>query len=82
MVEQVAQRAVVEDHDLAQVRLYRAKVLYKGSVPERTMLPIETAREILSVALEPIDYGVGVLLDGGGKDHQVVPLAHLDSRHH
>ncbi len=45
LVEHVAERAVVQDHYLAQVWLDRAQILDESSVSECTMLPIITGRE-------------------------------------
>lgn len=77
MVEHVAERAVVEDHDTAQVRLDGAQVLDKGAVPEGAVLPVVPAREVLAVRLQPVYDRVGVLLHRGREDDQVEPLAHL-----
>ena len=40
-MEHVAHRAVVQDYDLAQVGLYRAKVLDVCPVPVGAMLPVK-----------------------------------------
>ena len=41
------------------------------------MLPIEPSLEELPLLLQPIDDWVGVLLNAGGEDDELVPLAHL-----
>lgn len=41
------------------------------------MLPVVAALEVFPVLLEPVDNGVGVFLDGGGEDDEVVPFVDL-----
>jgi len=45
LVEHVAQRAIVQNHNLAQVRLYRAQILDVGAVPVCTVLTVVSTRE-------------------------------------
>lgn len=77
LVKHVAQRAIVQDHDLTQVRLNRTEVLDEGAVAEGAVLSVVPAGEELPVRLQPVDYGVGVFLYRGRKDDEVVPLADL-----
>ena len=62
LVEHVAQRTIVQNHDLAEVGFDRAQILDKGTVTECTMLPIKPPREELSFLLEPVDHRIGILL--------------------
>lgn len=77
LVKHVAQRTVIQNQDLAQVRLHRAQVLDECPVPERAVLPVVPSAEELPFRLKPVDHRVGVLLHAGGEDDQVVPLAYL-----
>ena len=80
LVKHVAQRAVVQDHDLAQVGLDRTQVLDERPVSERTVLAVEPVGEVLSFRLEPVDHRVGILLHRRREDHQVEPLGYLIPR--
>ena len=79
-MEHVAQRTIVQNHDLAQVWFYRAQILDERPVPERAVLPVVPRRKVLAVHLEPVDDGVGVFLHGGGEDDKIVPFAYLYMR--
>ena len=76
-VKNVAHRAIVQDHDLAQVRLDLRQVLDVRAVAVRAVLPVVAAREVGALALEPVDDRVGVLLHRGGEDDEVEPFADL-----
>lgn len=41
------------------------------------MLTIITGTEVLVLLVEPVDDWVGVFLDGGGENNDVVPFANL-----
>lgn len=77
LMEHVAQRAIVQNDNLAQIRLHRAQVLDERALSERAVLPVVACGKELPFRLEPVDDGVGVLLDRRREDHQVVPLAYL-----
>lgn len=74
-MEQIAQRAIVENHNLAKIRLHRTQVLDIRSLPICAVLTVVAGRKELALRLEPVNDGVRVLLDGCGEYNQVVPLA-------
>ena len=76
-MEHVAEGAVIQNHNFTEVWLYRAEILDERPVPKRTMLSIVTSREKLPFRFEPVDYWVGILLDGRCEDHQVEPFTNL-----
>ena len=77
-VEDVAHRAVINDHDFAKVRLHLGKVLDISSVSEGTMLPVIAACEVLAFRLEPVNDWVSILLHAGRECDQIIPLGDLD----
>ena len=68
-MEDVAHRAVVQDHDLAKIRLDLAQVFDVRTVAERAMLSIISPAEVLSLSFKPVDDRICVLLDRGGEDY-------------
>jgi hypothetical protein len=76
-MKNVAQGAVIKNHDLAQIRLHLGKVLDVSSVTNRAVLSVVSSCEILALHLEPVDNRIGVLLYRGGEDDQVVPFTNL-----
>lgn len=79
-MEYVAQRAVVQYHDLAQIWFHGAKVLDIRPIPEGTMLSVVARRKVLSLLLKPIDDGICVFLDRGRKDNKVIPFANFSQK--
>lgn len=77
LVEHIAERAVVKNHDLTEVRFYRAEILDECSMPERAMLPIISGCKVLPFRLEPVDYRVRVLLHGCGEHYEIEPFGDL-----
>lgn len=51
LVKQIAQGTVIQDHDLAQVRLDRAEVLDEGSLAEGAVLPVVSRRKVFPLLL-------------------------------
>jgi hypothetical protein len=78
-MEEVAQRAVVEDHDLAKVWLDEAYILDVRVLALRAVVSVVARREELSLRLEPVYHRICVLLHRGCKDYELVPLRHLSS---
>lgn len=76
-MENVAQRAIIEYHDFAQVRLDRAQIFDICPISESAMLSIEPAREILPLLLKPIDDWICVFLYGSRENNKVVPFANF-----
>lgn len=76
-MKDVAHRAIVQDHDLAQIRLDLAKVFDIRAIAECAVLAIVASAEIGAFTFQPINDWVCVLLDRGGKDYKVIPLAYL-----
>ena len=74
-MKHVAQRAIIQNHDPAQIRLDGAEVLDEGAMAEGAVLAVVAGREVLALGLEPVDDGVGVLLHRRREDNQVEPLA-------
>ena len=64
-MENIANGAVVKNHDLAKVGLYLSKILDVGPITERAVLPIISSREVLALYLQPVDNRIGILLDRG-----------------
>jgi len=73
-VEYIAHRAVVQDHDLAEIGLHLGQILDVGPVAEGAVLAVVAAAEVRAFSLEPVDYWVGVFLHGCGEDDEAVPL--------
>ena len=76
-MEHVAERAIVQDHDLTQIRLDSTQVLDKGAVPECTVLPVVPCREELPLRFQPIDHRIGIFLNRGREYYEIEPLADL-----
>lgn len=75
LVKHVTQRAIIQDHNLAQIRLHRTEVLDESAMAKRAVLSIVPGREVPTLSLQPVDHGVGILLHRRRKHHQVEPLA-------
>jgi hypothetical protein len=76
-VEDVTCGGVVDDHNLAQVRLHGSEVFDIRPVAVGAVLAVIPAFEIFTVLLEPVYHGIRVLLDRGGEDDEVVPFRDL-----
>lgn len=72
-----AYRTVVQDHDLAQIRLHLTEIFYVGTIAESAVLTIISRAEILAFTFQPVDDWVGVFLHRGSEDDKIVPFAHL-----
>lgn len=77
LVEHVAERTVVKNHDLAKIRLDRAEILDECSMAECTMLAVVSPGEVFSFRLQKVNDRVGIFLDRSSKDNEVVPFGHL-----
>lgn len=80
-MERITRRAVVNDRNLAQIRLNLAQVLHVRTVAVGAVLPVEPAGKILAFQLEPVNDRIRVFLHRGGEDDQVVPLADLSMKY-
>lgn len=76
-MKNIAHRTIIQDHHLAQVRLYGTEVLDIGAIPKCTVLPIISTMEVLAFLLEPVDDGICIFLDTSGKYDQFIPFAHF-----
>lgn len=76
-MKNIAQRAIIQYHNLTQIRLHRAQILDIRPIPERTMLPVIPARKILPLLLQPVDDRVCIFLHRGREDDEVIPFADL-----
>jgi hypothetical protein len=76
-VENIAQRAVVKNHDLAEIGLNLGKILDVSPVANSAVLSIVSACKVLALHLEPVDDGICVLLYRSGEYNQVVPFTDL-----
>lgn len=76
-MENIAHRAIVQNHHFAQIWLDRAEVFDVRPVAQRAVLPVVTALKVLALLLEPVDHRVGVLLDTSREDDEFIPLADL-----
>lgn len=79
LMEHVAERAIVQDHDLTQVGLDSTQILDEGAVPECTVLPVVPCREEFPFRFQPVDYWVSIFLNRGREYNEVEPLADLIS---
>jgi hypothetical protein len=61
-MENVAQRAVIKDHDLAEIRLDLGEIFDVGPVAEGAVLPIVSPHEVLALYFKPVDDRIGVFL--------------------
>ena len=78
-MEHVTQRAIVQDHNLAQIGLHRAEILDECSLSVCAVLPVIPPREELPLLFEPVDNGVRILLDRRREDDKVEPFAYLST---
>jgi hypothetical protein len=76
-MEDVAQGAVIKNHDLAEVRLNLCKVLDVSPVANSAVLPVVSSCKVLALHLQPVDDGISVLLNRCGEYNQIVPFADL-----
>jgi hypothetical protein len=76
-MEDVAQRAVVKYHDLAEIRLDLGKIFDVSPIAERTVLPIVASHEVFTLDFQPVNDWIGVLLHRSSEDDQVVPFTDL-----
>jgi hypothetical protein len=76
-MKNIAHGTIIQNSDPTQIWLDATEILYICSVPKCAMLAIIPALEELALLLQPVDHGVGVLLNAGGEDDESVPLAHL-----
>ena len=75
LVKDVRYWTIVQNDDLAQIRLDAAQVLDVRAVAKGAVLPVEATSEVLLLLLQPINNWVGILLDGSCEDDYFVPLA-------
>jgi hypothetical protein len=76
-MKNIAQGAVIKNHDLAEIGLNLSKVLDVSPVANSAVLPIISACKVLALHLQPVDDGICVLLYRGSKYNQVVPFTNL-----
>lgn len=76
-VEYVAHRAVVQDHDPAEIWLDLTEVLDVCAVPKRTVLTIVPSTEIGPFSLQPVDYRISIFLNRRRENDEVVPFRYL-----
>jgi len=76
-VEDITHRAVIQDHDSAEVWLDLAKILDVCAVPERTVLTIVPSTEVGPFSLQPVDHRISILLNRRRENDEIVPLRHL-----
>jgi hypothetical protein len=76
-MEDVAQGAIVKNHDLAQIRLNLSKILDVSPVANSAVLAVVSPSEILALHLQPVDDRIGVFLNRSGEYNQVVPFTDL-----
>lgn len=76
-MENVAQGAIIKNHDFAEIGLDLSKVLDISPVANSAVLSIVPACKILALHLQPVDDGICVLLYRGGEYDQIVPLTNL-----
>lgn len=79
-MENVAQGAVIKNHDLAEIRLNLSKILDVSPVANSAVLSIVSARKVLALHLQPVDDGICILLYRSGEYNQVVPFTDLSLR--
>jgi len=76
-MENIADRRIVQDDHLAQVRLNGAQILDVAPIPERAMLSVVPAGKVFLLLLEPVDDWISILLDRGGESNDFVPFAYF-----
>jgi hypothetical protein len=76
-MENVAQGAVIKNHDFAEVRLNLSKILDVSPVTEGAVLPIVPSHEVLALDLKPIDDRIGILLYRSSEDDEIIPFTNL-----
>lgn len=78
LVEDVACGTVVDDDHLAEIGLDRADVLDVVAAAKGAVLAVVPPDEVLAILLEPVDDRVGILLDRGREDDELIPFADLE----
>jgi hypothetical protein len=78
-MEDVAQGAVIKNHDLAEIRLDLSEIFDVSPVPEGAVLPVVSPHEVLALYLEPVDNRIGVFLYGCGEDDEIIPFTNLEA---
>ena len=76
-MKHVAQRTVVQNHNLAKVWFNRAQIFDEGAVPECTMLTVISTRKEFALLLQPVNDRIGVFLDRSSENNEVIPFADL-----
>jgi hypothetical protein len=77
-MKNVANRRIIHNHDLAQIRLNRTQILNVSAVSHRAVLSIVSAGEIGAFEFKPVDYWVGVFLHRGCEDYEIIPFMNLE----
>lgn len=73
-MEDVAHRTVVQDHDFAKIRLHLSEVFDVCAVAESAVLTVVSAGKVLALDFQPVDDWIGVLLNRGRENNQIVPF--------
>ena len=68
-MKNITQRTIIQNDNLAQIRLHGAQVLDICTAPVRAVLAVVACGKVLALELEPVDDGIGVFLDRGGEDY-------------
>ena len=76
-MEDIAHRAIINDHHLAQVRLHLSDIFDINPIAICTVLPIIPPGEVLPLLLQPVDDRIRILLDRCCEDNQVIPIRHF-----
>lgn len=76
-VENVAHGTVVQNHDFTQIWLHLSEILDVCSVAEGAVLAVVTTCKVLALDFQPVNNWVGVLLNRGCEDDEVVPFGNL-----
>ena len=76
-MKHVAQRTVVQNHNLAKVWFNRTQIFDEGTVAECTMLTVISTRKELALLLQPVNDRIGVFLDRSSENNEVIPFADL-----
>lgn len=76
-MENVAQRAVIKNHDFAEIRLDLSKILNVSPIAKGAVLAVVSSHEILALDLEPVDDWICIFLHRSGEYDEIVPFTDL-----
>lgn len=66
-MEDVAQGAVIQNHDFTKIRFNLCEILDISPIAKRAVLSVISSCKIFALDFQPVDDGIGVLLHRGSE---------------